>query len=613
MADKRIIEQTATSEVFVDDWLVKDSSTEGTTKIRPSNLKDYIAAGLVPETMVADEYVTTSTYYSGDICIYEGVLYKALEDDITGDWDSTKWDAITISSELENSGTGNVADVYVNGVSVVDEGVAEITVPEDAEDIAYDNTTSHAQATNTQSALDEAFTRTVILANAVSDISDSYAQTYYPLQGYSVGDYVLKDRTLYKCISPVASGGEAWNPDKWEEVKIADEIKEVNSTIDNLLIQKSIENTDIATFTDGSNLPMPKLQVGIEPQQDLHGYDSPWVGGAGKNKLPPIPYPYEAKTLVDYGHDVTLNGYTFSFTFSGSFVNGGASFISLQDSNGSPVSQISIESYKKVSDNTNIVANTTYSNEKIYASNSTSITFRKIVLYAYPNFTNAKFENAQLESGTTVTTFEPYENKCPISGHTEENVVVSPTTDAEDGQTHNIQFKDGDNPLIVYGATLGVVSGKLVVDRAYVDMGTLNYTYSSGSAYFTGNIQTCIVPQIYSNHAPICEVYKGINPNYINALNDGEIMYNTTFGAVFIKDSRYTDGYDLKTALNGVKLVYELATPLTYQLTPTQVKSLLGSNNVWCDTGRILKLEYLANATDVIASLDARITALENA
>ena len=28
------------------------------------------------------------------------------------------------------------------------------------------------------------------------------------------------------------------------------------------------------------------LKVALEPIQDLHGYDKPWVGGGGKNKLP---------------------------------------------------------------------------------------------------------------------------------------------------------------------------------------------------------------------------------------------------------------------------------------------------------------------------------------
>ena len=42
----------------------------------------------------------------------------------------------------------------------------------------------------------------------------------------------------------------------------------------------------IATFSDGSPLPMRSLKAYIEPVQDLHGYDRPWVGGSGKNKLP---------------------------------------------------------------------------------------------------------------------------------------------------------------------------------------------------------------------------------------------------------------------------------------------------------------------------------------
>ena len=38
-------------------------------------------------------------------------------------------------------------------------------------------------------------------------------------------------------------------------------------------------------------------------------------------------------------------------------------------------------------------------------------------------------------------------------------------------------------------------------------------------------------------------------------------------------------------ASNPTDYTYQLATPLTYQLTPTQVTSLLGENNIWSDTG----------------------------
>ena len=66
------------------------------------------------------------------------------------------------------------------------------------------------------------------------------------------------------------------------------------------------------------------------------------------------------------------------------------------------------------------------------------------------------------------------------------------------------------------------------------------------------------------------------------------------------------------TNASDVEICYELATPLTIQLTPTAVKSLLGSNNVWADTGDIDKAEYQRDATTIINQLIARIEALEN-
>ena len=42
---------------------------------------------------------------------------------------------------------------------------------------------------------------------------------------------------------------------------------------------------DVMSFSDGADdLPMA-LKIGIEPVQDLNGYDNPWIGGGGKNLL----------------------------------------------------------------------------------------------------------------------------------------------------------------------------------------------------------------------------------------------------------------------------------------------------------------------------------------
>ena len=38
---------------------------------------------------------------------------------------------------------------------------------------------------------------------------------------------------------------------------------------------------------------------------------------------------------------------------------------------------------------------------------------------------------------------------------------------------------------------------------------------------------------------------------------------------------------------NPVTIVYPLYQPLTYQLTAEEVSTLVGQNNIWCDTGNI--------------------------
>lgn len=44
---------------------------------------------------------------------------------------------------------------------------------------------------------------------------------------------------------------------------------------------------------------------------------------------------------------------------------------------------------------------------------------------------------------------------------------------------------------------------------------------------------------------------------------------------------------EMRTGLSGRSYVYELATPQTYQLDPTEVDLLLGQNNVWTDCGSV--------------------------
>ena len=61
------------------------------------------------------------------------------------------------------------------------------------------------------------------------------------------------------------------------------------------------------------------------------------------------------------------------------------------------------------------------------------------------------------------------------------------------------------------------------------------------------------------------------------------------------------------TPTTGAQVVYPLATPITYQLTPQEVSTLLGDNNIWADTGDVA-VEYRADPTLFARKLTAADT-----
>lgn len=137
----------------------------------------------------------------------------------------------------------------------------------------------------------------------------------------------------------------------------------------------------------------------------------------------------------------------------------------------------------------------------------------------------------------------------------------------------------------VYGGTLNVTTGVLTIDRAMVDLGVLTWTYVSADTVFYASISD----KKDGNANVICSAYKsGGNTGY--STPDYTVGYSTNSSLlkrIFISDPNYTTAADFKTAMSGVQLVYELATPIEYQLTPQQIATLIGTNNIWADSGQI--------------------------
>lgn len=321
---------------------------------------------------------------------------------------------------------------------------------------------------------------------------------------------------------------------------------------------------EIVTIDASSDTAIKALTADIDPIQDLHGYDAPWVGGAGKNKMPQqtdsmIACRFSEGETLTVSCDTATNGASVVFNY-----------------------------YR--SDQTRIDYWT--ANQSI-AGGRIGKTFTLTEDVYYIAFTNSTASRKQIEIASSATSYEPYENICPISGHTEVDVVVSPTTDAADGTTYTTQLGQ-----TVYGGTLDVVSGVLTVTHGFKTFDgseswgkeTRPQSYD-GTNFFIAK-ETGVASGIDGYRCNVTDKY---SPSYIQ---DG-IFVSSGYWNFIIGNAIGVDTVeDFKTWLstNNIQLMYPLATPQTYQLTPQQVELLLGENHIFADSGNVT-VEYGHNPT----------------
>ena len=101
-------------------------------------------------------------------------------------------------------------------------------------------------------------------------------------------------------------------------------------------------------------------------------------------------------------------------------------------------------------------------------------------------------------------------------------------------------------------------------------------------------------------------MYKGVSYNDATAADDNYVWIRNG-SEICVKDTTHAalSAEDFKAIVTGQQFIVRLAAPITYQLTPTEVRTLLGTNNIWADTGNS-DVEYRADPT---LYLDRRLTA----
>ena len=215
-----------------------------------------------------------------------------------------------------------------------------------------------------------------------------------------------------------------------------------------------------------------------------------------------------------------------------------------------------------------------------------------IQIYARSNVT-LQIRNVQIEVGNSATAYDE--------------------TDVTEYRT--------DFPETVYGGTLDVINGVLIVDTGYINVtsatfaSTNNTDQTHKNAIFGISATNVKLQTNTSAHSGlICDKLTDVtwNAAYGEA-NEcyGVFTYytSTTYPIRFClpKSLGITTLAQFNTwltSVGGIQIAYPLATPRTYQLTPQQIMLLQGTNNIWCDTGDInIKYAIIADsAAEVLAS-----------
>ena len=342
------------------------------------------------------------------------------------------------------------------------------------------------------------------------------------------------------------------------------------------------------------------VSANIEPIQDLHGYANPWPAGGGKNKLNvDATAPTATGLTITFNSDgtVTVNGSPQSLTWipltTGGFVfEDGVSYtLSGCPSGGSDTTyQIDL----RIGNSATVYYKSAYdygSGKVLTGDGSTA--YPGILVRANAQLNNLTFKPMIcLSSASDPTSFAPYSNICPISGRTGLSVYVGPTTAQADATTYSVDWTDEAGT--VYGGTLDVVTGVLTVTYVSVDLGTIDFSVWNRNA--NRDCFAAIFPIVNSTSSSdnvhgLSSIFTPTNydatwkPWVMSyAVRDGQVLFMTPHDL-------YANGTEFKTAMSGVQFVYKLATPLTYQLTATQVEALVGTNNVW-STGDSVSVTY---------------------
>ena len=610
--------------------------------------KTVVAAPYSSRQMSGNNY-----WYEGEVCIYGDKFYRCNGQTSAFTWSDSKWDEITIKDEIQHA-----VDMICDGSTKYTPVSYAFFMPS-----KWYHETGRPYLCMLKSSTSQVFNAT----NGEYHLPME-TDTYWYV--YSIIDLLL---------------------DHHEEIASQkEEIETLQGDIEAVQIHKEISTSvPIMSFFDGADgIPM-KAEFEIAPAQNLNGYEYPWPGGGGKNKLSIESVSLDKDTKRTESDDIaTIPAGTYIFSWEKETTY--STSVTFRTSDGTELVTVNVHS------ETNNYKEVTFSDDvaKIYSFISSNA----------PSGTTAEITKMMVRVSTdSDATFAPYANLCPITGWTGAEIkqfganiyTTEGSVDgkfiAEDGtistntsflytnlipvdagkkiyvestnpqitarytRVHgynssgtwvqqinatqiqgnssasysfvipsgityirisiaktltNVSFNMGDEYSIsfpagagtVYGGTLTVNkdgTGQLVVKWARALVSDLEWTYDNTYTRFNAVVAGIKRATTVRTLLVMSECFESIaDGREIQNVPNMAIYCGSNSSSVFVKDTDESDSTTFIQKYGTTAIVYQLATPVTYTLTAEQagqILSLLGTNNLFCDTGDVLSVDYSAD------------------
>ncbi len=375
--------------------------------------------------------------------------------------------------------------------------------------------------------------------------------------------YVIREHKLYVC-NVTHTSTNPFDPTKWTEITVI-------GAIDNALEMTAEASGAIATFESEYALPLRDLEIEINAVQE-----------AG------TPTPSSPKAITGFtGANITNAG------GSNLFVG-----VTLSDGYIKPDGTTAGSSASKYSDYIEVVGGSTALFKYTYTGADTAV--RNIAFYDNSNtfISYVSYEQNDVNVPLAIPNNAKYVRITVNKYNTLNELYDLSTTTA---------ISWNDEAGTVYGGSLDVTTGVLTVTH----FGKLITDTSSILDASTGTVGFRASVAISASLKPPADNQEGYDDQKSNVAtyvgNAGSIGSNLgtnsfkthTNGNIYFYLVGYNTLADLKTyaqdmitANTPIAFVWKLATPQTYQLTPTQISAIVGTNNVFTDTNGDTSLEY---------------------